>query len=454
MSKFPNMRKFTKPARRRHRRFAAELLEQRALLSAFVSEFPSPMTADAVSSAVARDQSAECSTSDGVPDLEIDHSHNDGDARDEAKRSARDRVPDLEIDHSHNDGDAGHEAERSARDGVQDVKNDHADNHGDAGHEAERSARDGVQDVNNDHADNHGDAGHGAERSASDGVQDLKNDHADNHRDAGHVAERPASDGVQDLKNDHADNHGDAGHVAERSASDGVQDLKIDHASNDRDAGREIGVVELPDAVVVAANSRLSGATIEAAEQVTTRTPSAEAASLASVSPKGPQTAQHDDRPANNAADPTSRETAAINAATDEKHFDHTDATRLAAVSDTSGTTAQVMSFSSTNATSATKLPLMSRLLTDVLSQDLATIERGLQEFLDGVNSLTDTTGEDSAARRWLPTLLTAAVAVYGAQQLISERRKSTRNSVLAAASQSSWSWVLNLSTSSDSKEQ
>ena len=99
--------------------------------------------------------------------------------------------------------------------------------------------------------------------------------------------------------------------------------------------------------------------------------------------------------------------------------------------------------------TSATWRTAIAGVLTDALPVDMATIERAMREFLDGVGSLAEQAVEDGAAQRWLPTLLTAIVALFGVERLISERQKSDQNFVVAAAGKSSWSWVMKLSTTS-----
>ncbi len=414
------MSKFPKPARRRHPRFATEALEARCLLSAFVSEFPlpSPTTGDAVSSAVdarARDQSAERSVSDGVQVLELDSANNDSDAGhkigvielpEAVVLAVNSRLPGATIEAAETDVENGAP-----------LFEVHVEFHG----------------INLD-----------VVFSPDGEVLAIKQPLA--------ATALPHS-----LRNWMASNFSRASDFeAERVVANDLVSYELWIATPKRrtfDAMLRLADGHSPR--LLPTSDAIIGRDAEqpyAAEQVTTRTSSARAISLASVSPKGPQTAQYDNLPANNAADKRSRDAAAINAAEDQKHSDHTIATRLAAVSDTSGTAAQVTSFSLTNATSATRLSLMARVLTDVLPQDLATIERGLREFLNGVNSLTDMTGEDSATRGWLPTLLTAAAALYGAAQFISERRKSTQDSDLGAAGQSSWTWVLNLSTSSDSQ--
>lgn len=100
----------------------------------------------------------------------------------------------------------------------------------------------------------------------------------------------------------------------------------------------------------------------------------------------------------------------------------------------------------------ASRLPLVERLLSEVLPVDFATIERALQEFLDGVDSLADPLAEAGPVHRWLP-LLTAAAALFGIERVLSDRRKTDQDVVLATASRSSWTWVLKLSTVKLSRE-
>ena len=99
--------------------------------------------------------------------------------------------------------------------------------------------------------------------------------------------------------------------------------------------------------------------------------------------------------------------------------------------------------------TLAARRTVMAGEMADVLPVDMGTIERAMREFLDGVGSLAEQAVGDGAAQRWIPSLLTAIVALFGAERLISERRKSDQNLVFAAAGKSSWSWIMKLSMTS-----
>lgn len=118
----------------------------------------------------------------------------------------------------------------------------------------------------------------------------------------------------------------------------------------------------------------------------------------------------------------------------------------------TSQSPLRAQNLTSDESLSASRLPLMEHVLNEVLPVDFSTLERALQDFLAGVDSLTDPLAEGGPVRRWLPFVV-AAAAMLGIERVISDRRKRDQDVALATVGRSSWTWVLKLSTVSRSRE-
>ena len=83
-----------------------------------------------------------------------------------------------------------------------------------------------------------------------------------------------------------------------------------------------------------------------------------------------------------------------------------------------------------------------------------AQIELAMQQFLADVDSLLPESPTSAAVLRWTPPLALGVTVLYGIERLIVARFRAKRNPVLVAgAGRSTWSWVLNLSSESDSLE-
>ncbi len=102
--------------------------------------------------------------------------------------------------------------------------------------------------------------------------------------------------------------------------------------------------------------------------------------------------------------------------------------------------------------TVATVLPVVSpavQALTDALPLDVAAIEQAMRQLLADVDWLTQDSSVGGSIVRWAPTGVTVLAILCLTERLLVDRR-AQHNPVLTKSRRSSWSWVLNLTESTN----